>query len=247
MATWSDEEVFKLIDLWGEDSIQVQLETCKRNKWVYEKIAAQMKEAGYDRSADQCREKAKKLKGEYRKVKDKQGKTGTGRINWKFFDVLDLLGNRPSTKSAVMVDTLRDSEEEATDTTPETDTLIKEGQNPQVSNNGQPAQSTPTSTKRGEKRGREDKIEQTMKGVVQQILASQEASDRHFLELEEKRMKFEEYMVEKEDQQKREERVSVENDVDDDAGTTTTNSTILSPAITWTLRISVVLQWAHSG
>ena len=98
MATWSDEDVFKLIDLWGEDSIQVQLETCKRNKWVYEKIAAQMKEAGYDRSADQCREKAKKLKGEYRKVKDKQGKTGTGRINWKFFDVLDdLLGNRPRT------------------------------------------------------------------------------------------------------------------------------------------------------
>ena len=55
------------------------------------------------------------------------------------------------------------------------------------------------------KKGREDKIEQTMKGVVQQIFASQEASDRHFLELEEKRMKFEEYMVEKEDQQKREE------------------------------------------
>ena len=105
-----------------------------------------------------------------------------------------------------MVDTLRDSEEEATDTTPETDNSVKEGQNPQVSNNDQPAQLTPTSTKRGEKRCREDKIEQTMKGVVQQILASQEASDRHFLELEEKRMKFDEYMVEKEDQQKREER-----------------------------------------
>lgn len=42
-----------------------------------------MKEAGYDGSADQCREKANKLKGEYyRKVKDKQGKTGY--INWKF-------------------------------------------------------------------------------------------------------------------------------------------------------------------
>ena len=51
-----------------------------------------------------------------------------------------------------MVDTLRDSEEEATDTTPETDNLtIKERQNPQVSNNDQPAQSTPTSTKRGKK------------------------------------------------------------------------------------------------
>ena len=67
-----------------------------------------MKEAGYDRSADQCRGKAKKLKGEYRKVKDKQGKTGTSRITWKFLDVVDLLGTRPSTKPAVMVDSLRD-------------------------------------------------------------------------------------------------------------------------------------------
>lgn len=213
MATWSDEEVFKLIDLWGEDSIQVQLETCKRNKWVYEKIATQMKEAGYDRSADQCREKAKKLKGEYRKVKDKQGKTGTGRVTWKFFDVLDdLLGTRPSTKPAVMVDSLRDSEDEITDTTPETETSVNEGKTQTEAPADQRAQpssaatGTPAPTKKGKKMVCEDKIEQMMKGVVQQILASQETSDRNFLELEEKRLKFEEHMVEKEQQQKREER-----------------------------------------
>ena len=97
---------------WGEDSIQVQFETCKRNKWVYEKIATQMKEAGYDRSADQCREKAKKVKGEYRKIKDKEGKIGTGR---KFFDVL-----RPSTKPAITVDTLKDSEDESAEIAPKT-------------------------------------------------------------------------------------------------------------------------------
>lgn len=51
-----------------------------------------------------------------------------------------------------MVDTLRDSEYEATDTTPEIDNSVKEGQNPQVSNNDQPAQLTPTSTKLGEKK-----------------------------------------------------------------------------------------------
>jgi hypothetical protein len=227
--------------------MQVQLETCKRNKWVYEKIATQTKEAGYDRSADQCREKAKKLKGEYWKVKDKQGKTGTGHINWKYFDVLDILGNRPSTKPAVMIDTLRDSEDEATDITSDTDCSIKEGQkiaDAQANGSDQPAQSstaTPTPTEGG---GREDKIEQTMKGVVQQILASQEASDRLSLELEEKRMKFEEYKINK---SARRERVSVENDVDDDAGTTT-SSTILSPAVTWTIRIPPIHKWAtHPG
>ena len=43
---------------------------------MYEKIAAQMKEAGYDRLADQCTEKAKKLKGDYRKSKASEGKLG---------------------------------------------------------------------------------------------------------------------------------------------------------------------------
>ena len=182
-ATWEEEEVFKLIDLWGEDSIQVQLETCKRNKWVYEKIAAQMKEAGYDRSADQCREKAKKLKGEYRKIKDKQGKTGTGRSNWKFFDVLDdLLGNRPSTKPTIMVDTLKDSEVEIANTTPESESSFKEGQDQAnaVADDKDRASinATPTPIKRGKKRVREDKVEQVMKSVVQQILTSQECSDK---------------------------------------------------------------------
>ena len=62
-----DEEVFKLIDVWGDDAIQTQLEGCKRNKDVYEKIARAM-EAGYERSADQCRDQAKKLKVEYIKI-----------------------------------------------------------------------------------------------------------------------------------------------------------------------------------
>lgn len=109
MATWNDEKVFKLIDLWGEDSIQVQMglrENCHSNErsWLWQ------------------------ISREYRKVKDKQGKTGTGGVTWKIFNVLDdLLGTRPSTKPAVMVDYLRDSEDEITDTTPETETSVNEG------------------------------------------------------------------------------------------------------------------------
>ena len=54
-----DEEVFKLIELGGDEAIQAQLEGCKRNKDVYDKIARAMKEAGSERSADQYRDKAK--------------------------------------------------------------------------------------------------------------------------------------------------------------------------------------------
>ena len=34
MATWSDPETFKLIEIWGEDAIQAQLEGCRKNKEV---------------------------------------------------------------------------------------------------------------------------------------------------------------------------------------------------------------------
>ena len=42
--------------------------------------------------------KQKKLKLEYRKIKDRHSKTGEGRQEWKFFEVLnDILGDKPAT------------------------------------------------------------------------------------------------------------------------------------------------------
>ena len=41
MASWTNEEMFKLIELSQED-IQAQLEGCKCNQQVYEKISALM-------------------------------------------------------------------------------------------------------------------------------------------------------------------------------------------------------------
>ena len=34
MAVWADQEVLKLVQLWGEDSVQEQLDGCKRNSQV---------------------------------------------------------------------------------------------------------------------------------------------------------------------------------------------------------------------
>ena len=105
MAGWSDDETLKLIDIWGEDTIQAQLEGCKRNKMVYDRIARQLTADGHAIRADQCRVKVKKLKGEYRKIKDKDNKVSTRRKQWKFLEAIDqVLGDKPACNQATNVD-----------------------------------------------------------------------------------------------------------------------------------------------
>ena len=106
MATWSDAEVLKLIEYWGEEGIQEQLEGAKRNKHVYDTIAKSLGKDGISKTGEQCRAKMKKLKLDYRKLKDKNKKTGRGRASSKYFDALDsILGHRPATKPPVVIDT----------------------------------------------------------------------------------------------------------------------------------------------
>ena len=111
MATptaWSKEEIYKLIEVWGDDSVQAQLNGCKRNQHVFSKISSELLEAGYERSAAQCRDKIKKLKGEYRKIKDKRNRSGEGRYSeWEYFDAIDnVLGHRPATKPPVVTESM---------------------------------------------------------------------------------------------------------------------------------------------
>ena len=48
----------------------------------------------------------KKLKDEHRKIKDKHGKTETGRSSWKFFDDIDkILGHKRATCPPTVIDT----------------------------------------------------------------------------------------------------------------------------------------------
>ena len=42
-----EHETLCLISIWGEDSIQAQIEGCTRNKEVYDRVAEQMREEGY--------------------------------------------------------------------------------------------------------------------------------------------------------------------------------------------------------
>ena len=68
-----------------------------------------MSEAGFEKSAEQCRDKGKKLKSKYRKVKDKHRVTGEGRKRWKFLEAMDnVLADKPSTHPTTLIDTSSD-------------------------------------------------------------------------------------------------------------------------------------------
>ena len=81
---WS---VKALISIWGESKIQEELDGAIMNKTIL------------------CRAKIKHLKAQYRKVKDYNGKTGTGRISCKFYTKLDnILGYRLESVPNILLD-----------------------------------------------------------------------------------------------------------------------------------------------
>ena len=113
---WTDAEVTALIAIWGEEEIQRQLDGATRNIKVYEKLAARLSslEDCSDRTAVQCREKIKKLKGDYRKAKDNNNRSGRGRTICAFFNQLDaILGCRPGSAPDTVVGSMRSMGDEA--------------------------------------------------------------------------------------------------------------------------------------
>ena len=212
-VSWSDREVFLLINYWGEEGIQEQLEGSKRNKHVYERLATELAKNGSNKTAEQCRAKMKKLKREYRKVRDKHNKTGEGRSAWRYFNALDrVLGDRPTSRPTAILNTsappINESDNEVLEdydgdestikrsspATPATDTPVAGDSEPQSSGSKEHS-----SMKGKRKRSREDKVEAVMASVVKEMVNAQKESDKLFMELEERRMKFEA-------EQKREER-----------------------------------------
>ena len=106
MTHWSDEEVFALLGIWAEEEIQALLEGLRRNQSVLERIAREMGAAGHSKTASQCKDKLKKLKTKYKKLKDGHDISGTNRHNWPFYDKMDeVLGTRHSVQPPITIDT----------------------------------------------------------------------------------------------------------------------------------------------
>ncbi|KAF0041298.1 1-aminocyclopropane-1-carboxylate synthase-like protein 1 [Scophthalmus maximus] len=91
-SNWTDPEIVELLQLWSDESVQIELESSLRNQRVFDRIAHILRDKGIFRTGDQCREKIKKMKLEYRRIKDNHKMR-----SWKFYDVMDrVLANRPA-------------------------------------------------------------------------------------------------------------------------------------------------------
>ncbi|KAF4081881.1 hypothetical protein AMELA_G00145480 [Ameiurus melas] len=92
---WHNKETKTLIGIWSEDEVQRELEGTVRNQKVFQKISQRMWELGYNRSPDRCRVKIKKLKQDYRRLKEYNKRNGTNRKTNQWYDALDaVLGRR---------------------------------------------------------------------------------------------------------------------------------------------------------
>jgi len=94
---WSVDEVTTFLHLIADDKIQRELDGTTRNLKVFKEVSALLSVRGYSRTFQQCRDKLKKLKSEYRAIKDHNGRSGSDRRSWKWFDLMDdIYGHRPS-------------------------------------------------------------------------------------------------------------------------------------------------------
>ena len=135
-SSWSDNEVRALISIWGEENIQEELDGAVRNQVIFNDIATKMREKGYVRDWQQCRTKIKNLKKEYRQTKDHNGQTGRGRKVCKFYKELDsILGHRPASVPAVLLDTGTTSNSSSTTENPQGSSNSAEGRE-EIETNG---------------------------------------------------------------------------------------------------------------
>ena len=206
------EEVFKLISIWSDATIQEQLEGCRRNSQVYKKISDDLRSAGFARTLEQCREKIKKLKTEYKKIKYKRDQTGQGRYpEWEYFDALnEVLGHKHSTEPPVVVESLSMTTDEVG---PDEETQDMSGvgesdaanvPSPAVSSSSTSSVARPnTSTDTDEAQQPDGKSRKRKRGkqegtnaLLEKMIKLQENSDKMLYMLEEKRAKMEERQME---------------------------------------------------
>lgn len=81
-----------MLAYWANPVIQEELRRNVRNNAVYNSLSAKLASLGFSKSAQKCKEKIKKLKQDYRRVKNSQH-VGWARTAW--FGILDeVLGSQ---------------------------------------------------------------------------------------------------------------------------------------------------------
>ncbi|XP_053869758.1 zinc finger and SCAN domain-containing protein 20-like [Malaclemys terrapin pileata] len=103
---WSNGELLDLISVWGEEAVQSQLRSSRRNYDTFGKVSKVMMERGHDLDTLQCRIKVKELRSAYRKARDANGRSDAPPATCQFYKELDaILGVNPTSTPSTTMDT----------------------------------------------------------------------------------------------------------------------------------------------
>lgn len=103
---WSDVETRTLLNIWGEQDIQVALDGNFRNSFVYRDVARRLGVMGFERTPEQCRVRIKSLKRQYLLAKEGNLRNnGQYHKICKFYDTMErILSNRPAIDPQEFID-----------------------------------------------------------------------------------------------------------------------------------------------
>ncbi|EMP38986.1 hypothetical protein UY3_03819 [Chelonia mydas] len=103
--TWSNAKLLDLISIWGEEAVQSQLCSSRRN-YTYGQISRCMIERGHDRNTLQCRVKVKELRKAYHKACEANHHSCAVPMSCWFYKELDaILSGDPTSTTKDPVDT----------------------------------------------------------------------------------------------------------------------------------------------
>ncbi|EMP32581.1 Zinc finger and SCAN domain-containing protein 20 [Chelonia mydas] len=104
--TQNTREVMDLIAVWGEESVQAELQSSRRNADIYAKIAWGMEKKGYIRDTQLCCVKIKELWQVYQKTREVNSRSGSTPQICSFYEELHvILGGDPTTTPKRSLDT----------------------------------------------------------------------------------------------------------------------------------------------
>ncbi|EMP34805.1 Zinc finger and SCAN domain-containing protein 29 [Chelonia mydas] len=104
---WSTQEVMDLMAVWGEDSVQAELRSSRRNADIYAKIVRGTGEKGYTRDTQQCHVKIKELWQAYQKRREANSHSGSApqTLCCLYEELHTILSGDPTTTPKCSVDT----------------------------------------------------------------------------------------------------------------------------------------------
>ncbi|XP_028256520.1 uncharacterized protein LOC114432607 isoform X2 [Parambassis ranga] len=119
---WSDKETIILLEIWGDQQVQQCLKRYPHNGHLFTEISEKLSANGFLRSAEQCHTRIKRLKANYRQCRETMSASGTDRVDFKFYDLLEqILDKQPSTSSTIVTDSIEISEDSNSDSVTERD------------------------------------------------------------------------------------------------------------------------------